>query len=171
MTKNRKKSLAIIACTVVIAILALMGSPLNMFFLDQIGLQQDEFIDRSLHQRFFIFKRNLSFDLKVTPVQNMMLVLQSLDSFHLCEEDWLKEMQFSVAALKEQYQLNKHSLDPGVQDLMELQLVLIQKMDALIKDSDSERIQELQTAFEEYVTFYEEHIIRRGDLNELGGKV
>lgn len=130
-------------------------------------INQKIFLLNDFDQRFFVFHRNVAFHRIKTPVENMMMILQSIDSFNLCDEDWLVDMQFTVETLKEQYEINKFSLDPGIQELMKIQLVLIEKMDQLIKDSDSSSVIEFEEAFGEYMKYYEENISEGGALNEV----
>lgn len=167
---TRKKKTIFIIISVCIGIWLSIGVTLYRLDMNKLNGNSD-FVETGLHRRFFIFKHNMSFDAKITPIDNMKMVLQSLDSFGLCEEDWLKDMQYVVLVLKEQYSIHKNSLDPGVQELMALQLLLIEKMDGLIKDSDASRVIALEEAFEAYMKYYEEEIIRRGSLNEMGGEV
>lgn len=130
-------------------------------------IDQNRFIMNGIQQRFFVFHRNVEFDRLKTPVENMMMIMQSMNSFNLCDETWLVDMQFTYATLKEQYLINKYSLDPGMQELMKVQLVVMEKLDLLIRNSDSKYAIELETAFGEYLQFYEESIKEGGVLHEV----
>lgn len=128
---------------------------------DDFSLWNDPFLE-GVRVRFLLMEGNRQFHLKTTPVDNMQIFLQSMDSFYLCEETWMKEMKFCVASLKEQYRLHKNSLDPQVQEMLEVQRVLIEKLDILIRNADSANAEALEEAFYEYVNTYER-------LNKEGG--
>lgn len=116
--------------------------------------------------RVLLYERYRPFSFRYTPIDNMGLVLQSLDSFYLCDEDWLKEMQYCVSYLKQQYRMHRNSLDPHIQELMVLQRDMIEAMDLLIRETDSDQVDKLRTAFKEYQEYYETKINEEGDMED-----
>lgn len=101
------------------------------------------------------FHREVNFSKAQTPVSNMMLILQTMDSYNLCDEDWYIQMDMVIRNLKSQYAWNKNSTDPVIQHLMRLQVEIIKCMDQLMREADSDSVEELQDAFEYYYEYYQ----------------